>query len=91
MRNATTDECRNAAAAYDAAALCQLSDDELDLVAAGGGHRYKLAQVSVGNIAIGIQVNNQINIAVLSAGAVQGGSQSNLNNAGTIIGHIRHV
>ena len=91
MRNAITDERQGAATSYEAAALCQLSDAELDLVAGGGGYHYKFAQVSIGNIAIGIQINNEVNIAVLSAGAVQGGSQTNINNAGTIISHIRHL
>ena len=91
MHNVMTDERQDAAAAYEAAALCQLSDAELDLVAAGGGHHHRLAQISIGNIAIGIQINNQVNIAVLSAGAMQGGSQSNFNNAGTVISYIRRI
>jgi hypothetical protein len=89
MQTVVTDE-RQAVAAYEAAALCQLSDAELDLVAAGVSH-HKLAQISIGNIAIGVQINNQINIAVLSAGAMQGGSQSNFNNAGTVISYIRRI
>ena len=85
MQNVMTDERQNAVANYEAAALYQLSDAELDLVAAG---RHRFAQVSIGNIAIGFQINNQVNIAVLSAGAMQGGSQTNFNNAGTIISYI---
>ena len=91
MRNAVTDERQDAVATYEAAALCKLSDAELDLVAAGSAHHYKLAQVSIGNIAVGIQINNQVNIAVLSAGAVQGGSQTSINNSGTIISHPKHI
>ena len=86
MQNVMTDERQNAVANYEAAALCQLSDAELDLVAAG---RQRFAQVSIGNIAIGFQINNQVNIAVLSPGATQGGSQTNFNNAGTIISYIK--
>ena len=90
MQNVMTDERQNAAAAYEGAALCQLTDAELDLVAAGAG-RHRFSQVSIGNIAIGFQINNQINIAVLSAGATQGGSQSNFNNAGTVISYTTHI
>ena len=72
------------------AALCELSDAELDLVAAAGSPRGSLVNVSIGNIAIGFQVNNQVNIAVLSLGSIQGGSQTNINNSGTMISYFSH-
>ncbi len=74
-------------ATYDAA-VCELSDAELDLVAAAGSFRGAFANISIGNIAIGFQVNNQINIAVLSLGSIQGGSQTNINNSGTLITYL---
>ncbi len=85
MQNAITAERFQAAITYEATALCELSDAELDAVAAGSGFHNAFAQVSIGNIAIGFQVNNQVNVAVLSLGVFQGGSQTNINNAGTII------
>lgn len=72
------------------AAACELSDAELDLVAAAGSYRGAFASVSIGNIAIGFQVNNQVNIAVLSLGSVQGGSQTNINNSGNLIAYFSH-
>ncbi len=72
------------------AAVCELSDAELDLVAAAGTSRGSLVNVSIGNIAVGFQLNNQINIAVLSLGSIQGGSQTNINNSGTIISYFSH-
>jgi hypothetical protein len=69
---------------YSAAALYDLSDAELDVVAAAGDNG-TLVDISIGNIAVGFQVNNQVNVAVLSFGAVQGGAQTNINNAGTLI------
>jgi len=72
------------------AAVCELSDAELDLVAAAGVSRGSLVNVSIGNIAIGFQLNNQVNIAVLSFGSIQGGSQTNINNSGTLISYFVH-
>ena len=79
-----------AAPAISGAAPCELSDAELDLVAAAGSYHGALVSVSVGNIALGFQVNNQVNIAVLSLGAVQGGSQTNINNAGNFVAYFKH-
>ncbi len=72
------------------AAVCELSDAELDLVAAPGGYHGALVSISVGNIALGFQVNNQVNIAILSIGSVQGGSQTNINNAGNLVTYFSH-
>ena len=72
------------------AAVCALSDAELDLVAAAGSYHGAFASVSIGNIAIGYQVNNQVNIAVLSLGSIQGGSQTNINNSGTMATYFNH-
>ena len=72
------------------AAMRELSDADLDLVAAAGSSRGSLVSVSIGNIAIGFQVNNQVNIAVLSLGSVQGGSQTNINNSGTLITYFKN-
>lgn len=77
-----------AALAVCDAAVCELSDAELDLVAAAGSPRGSLVNVSIGNIAIGFQVNNQVNVAVLSFGSVQGGSQTNINNSGTMTSYF---
>ena len=76
-----------APAACDAA-VCELPDADLDLVAAAGGYNGALVSISVGNIAVGFQVNNQVNVAVLSIGSVQGGSQTNVNNAGTFVAYF---
>jgi ABC-type transport system involved in cytochrome c biogenesis ATPase subunit len=78
------------AAIYETASIYELDDAELDAVSAGKAKQVALAQLSFGNIAIGIQVNNQVNIAVLSAGAIQGGSQTNINNAGNLITYSLH-
>jgi hypothetical protein len=65
------------------ATLYELSERELDEVSAAGR---SLVQFSVGNIAIGVQVNNQVNLAVLNFGSVvQGGSQTNIINAGNLV------
>lgn len=68
--------------------LCELSDTELDAVSAAGYahavYQSSFGQFSMGNIAIGVQVNNQVNVTVLSFGSVQGGAQTNINNAGNI-------
>ncbi len=79
-----------AAPAICDAAACELSDAELDLVAAAGSYHGAFANVSVGNIAVGFQVNNQVNIAILSFGSVQGGSQTNINNAGNLVTYFSH-
>ena len=80
-------DCTTPAAAP---AVCELSDADLDLVAAAGSYHGGLVNISIGNIAIGFQVNNQVNIAILSLGAIQGGSQTNINNSGTLITVIKH-
>jgi len=81
------------AATCDTAAVYDLSDAELDAVAAGkhsytatayGSFLSSSGQFSLGAIAIGVQVNNQVNVAVLSFGSVQGGSQTNINNSGNL-------
>jgi len=79
-----------AAPAACGAAVCELSDAELDLVGAAGSSHGALVSISVGNIALGFQVNNQVNIAVLSIGSVQGGSQTNINNAGNLVTYFSH-
>ncbi len=62
----------------------KLSDLELDAVAAGN-HRSS-RQVAVGNFALQIARNDQVNVSYKSSGAGQGGNQSNVNNAGNISG-----
>lgn len=74
----------------ETAAVGELSDAELDLVAAAGSYHGRFAAVSIGNIAIGFQVNNQVNIAILSIGSVQGGSQTNINNSGNLTASLSH-
>ncbi len=75
---------------YEYATISELSDAELDVVAAAGQYYGTFAQVSLGNIAVGVQVNNQVNVAVLSFGSTQGGNQSNFNNAGNVVTYGRH-
>lgn len=60
--------------------VCDLSDAELDSVAAGWGYSFK--QVALGNLAVQVAENNQLNIAALNVRSRQGNSQSNNNNAG---------
>ncbi len=62
--------------------ISELADSELDVVAAGWG--YSFAQIAVGNFALQIATNNQVNAAFANLGSNQGGSQSNSNNAGNI-------
>ncbi len=62
--------------------ISELSDIELDAVAAG--HRHSSGQSAYGNFALQIATNGQLNVAVASDGAGQGGNQSNSNNAGNI-------
>ena len=61
-------------------AISDLSDAELDAVAAGHGYSFK--QVAVGNFALQLASNNQVNASFFSIGSSQGGTQSNNNNAG---------
>jgi hypothetical protein len=61
-------------------AISELSDAELDTVAAGWGYSFK--QVALGNFALQIASNSQLNAAVVNIGSSQGGSQLNNNNAG---------
>ena len=65
-------------------AISDLSDAELDAVAAGWGYSFK--QVAVGNFALQLATNAQVNAAVLNVHSTQGGSQSNNNNAGNQAG-----
>ncbi len=66
-----------------AVAISDLSDAELDVVAAG---TYKFTQVAIGNFALAFQSNSQVNAAVFNIGSSQGGSQYNNNNAGNQAG-----
>ncbi len=59
--------------------ISELSDIELDSVAAGRGR-----QVAVDNVAIQFARNAQANLSLFSDGANQGGNQSNNNNAGNV-------
>lgn len=61
--------------------VSELSDIELDFVAAGRGR-----QVAFGNIAIQFARNAQTNLSLFSDSAGQGGAQTNLNNAGNVSG-----
>lgn len=65
------------------AVVSDLSDAELDAVAAGS---YKFKQVALGNFALAFQSNSQVNAAVFNIGSSQGGGQSNNNNAGNQAG-----
>lgn len=61
--------------------ISDLSDAELDAVAAAGwGYSFK--QVAVGNFALQLATNTQVNAAVKNVYSSQGGDQSNNNNAG---------
>lgn len=64
----------------DAMAITELSDAELDTVAAGWGYSFK--QFALGNTAVQVAANNQLNIAAFNYNSSQGGSQVNNNNAG---------
>lgn len=66
----------------EATMISELSDVELDVVAAGRHH--SSGQVAFDNFALQIAANSQLNVAVASDGAGQGGDQSNRNNAGNI-------
>ena len=59
----------------DPVPISELSDTELDSVAAGW-------QIAVYNVALQAAVNNQANLAVANIFARQGGNQTNNNNAG---------
>ncbi len=61
-------------------AISDLSDAELDAVAAGYGYSFK--QAALGNFALQIASNNQVNASFISVRSIQGGGQSNNNNAG---------
>lgn len=60
----------------DSMAITELSDAELDTVAAGS------FQFALGNLAVQLAANNQLNIAGVNFLSRQGGNQSNNNNAG---------
>ena len=69
-----------------AVGICDLSDDDLDVVAAGSLYgASRVSQGSFGNIALAVQINNEVNVAAFSPGASQGGGQSNLNNSGSLV------
>lgn len=61
--------------------VSELSDSELDCVAAGYGS-YSFKQVALGNVAVQLAANNQVNLAAFNYKSDQGGSQVNNNNAG---------
>jgi hypothetical protein len=63
-------------------AISDLSDAELDAVAAGYGYSFK--QIALGNFALQIASNNQVNASFLSVRSSQGGGQTNNNNAGNM-------
>ncbi len=63
-------------------AISDLSDAELDAVAAGYGYSFK--QIALGNFALQIASNNQVNAAFISVRSSQGGGQTNNNNAGNM-------
>ena len=63
----------------DPVPISELSDAELDSVAAGWG---STKQVALFNGALQISANNQANAAFVNIRSDQGGSQSNNNNAG---------
>ena len=63
-------------------AISDLSDAELDAVAAGNGYSYSFKQLAAVNLAPQIASNNQVNASLFSVRSSQGGSQSNNNNAG---------
>lgn len=60
--------------------ISELSDAELDTVAAGWGYSFK--QFALGNTAVQVAANNQVNISGFSYNSTQGGAQGNNNNAG---------
>jgi hypothetical protein len=60
--------------------VSDLSDAELDVVAAGTGYSFK--QISIGNFALQFATNNQANAAFVNVRSDQGGNQTNNNNAG---------
>ena len=60
-------------------AITELSDAELDAVAAAG---YSFKQYAFGNIAVQVAQNNQLNLAGVNYHSNQGGGQGNNNNAG---------
>ncbi len=62
--------------------ISDLSDAELDAVAAGNGYSYSFKQLAAGNFALQLASNNQVNASLVSVRSSQGGSQSNNNNAG---------
>ncbi len=64
----------------DPVPIFELSDTELDSVAAGYGYSFK--QVAILNVAGQYAVNNQANAAFVNILSSQGGTQSNNNNAG---------
>jgi len=62
----------------DSMAITELSDTELDTVAAG----FSFKQYAFGNIAVQVAANNQLNLAGINYRSSQGGDQANNNNAG---------
>ena len=63
----------------DPVPISELSDAELDAVAAGYGY---FKQIAAFNVAAQFSSNNQANAAFVNIYSNQGGSQYNNNNAG---------
>lgn len=63
----------------DPVPISELSDTELDAVAAGWGYT---KQVALFNVAAQYAANNQANAAFVNIHSDQGGSQYNNNNSG---------
>lgn len=64
----------------DPVPITELSDTELDAVAAAGWGYTK--QVAAYNVAVQFASNNQANVAFANYASNQGGNQVNNNNAG---------
>ncbi len=62
--------------------ISELTDVELDVVAAGTGWASSFKQVAIYNGALQIASNNQANAAFINVFSNQGGNQNNNNNAG---------
>jgi hypothetical protein len=62
------------------APISELSDAELDTVAAAG-YNFQVAKY---NFALAYQSNKQVNAAVVNIYSNQGGDQTNINNSGNI-------
>ena len=65
----------------DPVPISELSDTDLDAVAAGWGY---FKQVAAYNVAAQFAQNNQANLAVVNYRSVEGGSEYNNKNAGIL-------